>query len=138
MLVYSTGGLRWPSISPDGKRIGYGTGDSLGSQDGPWRIYVADADGTDARRMEATPEDDFEDGPWWSPDGTHLAIVAGDGPHRIGIVTVDGDAPAVLSEPIEGATSLYPVWAPDGTSLLVWRESDGVLLSMDATTGALT
>lgn len=45
---------------------------------------------------------------------------------------------AVLSEPIEGATSLYPVWAPDGTSLLVWRESDGALLSMDATTGALT
>lgn len=138
MLVYSTGGLRWPSISPDGKRIGYGTGDSLGSQDGPWRIYVADADGTDARRVEATPEDDSEDGPWWSPDGTRLAIVAGDGPHRIGIVPVDGDAPPVLSEPIEGATSLYPVWAPDGTSLLIWRESDGVLLPMEAATGALT
>jgi len=55
--------------SPDGKRIAY-------LQD--YKLYVADADGSNARRVDEDPKHDFQFAPAWSPDGQWLEFLAGE------------------------------------------------------------
>lgn len=151
-VSYLPGGMRWTNVSPDGTRMAYGTLDKpCCDQQGLNKVWVANVDGTDARRVTDSIGDIWEDSGFWSPDGKSLAITTGYGAEfRVAIVRVDGDGPAVtsdtiaLSRPIvrssdpNDLTSIRPEWAPDGTSLLVWRSSDPQLVSVDARTGATT
>lgn len=151
-VSYLPGGNRWLNVSPDGQRVSYGTLDvPCCDQQGVNKAWVANVDGTDARRVTDSVGDIWEDGGFWSPDGQSLAIANGYGAEfRIAIVPVEGGGPAVTSDPIHlttpitrfsdpnDLTSIRPEWAPDGKSLLVWRASDPQLVSIDAATGATT
>ena len=55
--------------SPDGRRIAY-------LQD--YKLYLADTDGSDARRVDEDPKHDFQFAPAWSPDGQWLEFLAGE------------------------------------------------------------
>src|SRR2546428_350717 len=59
-----------PAWSPDGKRIAFQT-----NRDGPYHIYVMDADGGNVRQLTSGDADDRH--PTWSPDGKRIAVESG-------------------------------------------------------------
>lgn len=82
-----------PRFSPDGTRLAY-----VSDATGFWNIWVADADGTDARPV-LEERNDHASPTWgpgqrsfaWSPDGTELAVCRNeDGFGRLIVVAVDG------------------------------------------------
>src|SRR5207245_6606320 len=60
-----------PVWSPDGKRIAFQT-----NRDGPYHIYVMDADGGNVSQL--TNRDSVDRDPPWRPDGKLLAVDSGD------------------------------------------------------------
>ena len=90
----------WGSIdySSDGKRIAYDADDG---------IYVADADGLNARRIPGQPSvHDFLNGnPSWSPGGSRLVF---DHDQSLYSISPDGGEPDFLGR------GSNPRWAPDG------------------------
>ena len=61
---------RYPSWSPDGKRIAFTSLRNMGNRD----IYVMDANGENQRNLTNHPDVDFH--PSWSPDGKSIAFVS--------------------------------------------------------------
>ena len=55
-----------PSWSPDGRRLAF-----MSNRDGNFEIYLADANGSNVRRLTEDPGNDFN--PDWSPDGKAIA-----------------------------------------------------------------
>ncbi|MCK5547703.1 MAG: PD40 domain-containing protein, partial [Thermoplasmata archaeon] len=55
----------WPSVSPDGSQIAYGS-----NEDGDYDIYVMNIDGTNRRKLRQNSFYDAD--PIWSPDGTQI------------------------------------------------------------------
>ena len=152
LVSYLPGGVRWLNLSPDGTRMAYATLDvPCCDKNGLNKVWVANIDGTDARRVTESTGDTWEDAGYWSPDGKHLAMATGFGAEfQVAVVPVDGGGPTVLSDPItlskpidrssdpNKLESIHLEWAPDGTSLQVWREADPGLLSVDTTAGLTT
>jgi TolB protein len=109
------------SASPNGKRIAYHKS---------YRVYVADADGSNAKRIETGQPFNFA--PQWSPDNAWLLFVAGEHynchPH---VVRADGTGLKKLADPggyrgvtefldvpdFHGGSSDIPAWAADGKSV---------------------
>jgi Tol biopolymer transport system component len=109
------------SASPDGKRLAYHKS---------YQVYIADADGSNARRVETGHPFNFV--PQWSPDGAWLLFLAGEHydchPH---IVRADGSGLKKLASrggyrgvvefldvfDFHGGSSDYPVWSSDGRSI---------------------
>jgi hypothetical protein len=151
-VSYLPGGIRWLNLAPDGRRMSYATLDEpCCDQGGVMQAWVANVDGTDARRVTDSVGDIWEDSAFWSPDGTRVAMSTGYGAEfRVAIVAVDEDGPSVLSDPItlsrpidrssdvNNLESIRVEWAPDGTSLLLWRDADPEVMSINATTGETT
>ena len=67
-LLTATGFNSWPAVSPDGKKIAFGS-----NRDGDYEIYVMNADGSNVRRVTNHAERD--DHACWHPDGRRLAFV---------------------------------------------------------------
>jgi Tol biopolymer transport system component len=90
----------WGAVaySPDGNRIAYD------AEDG---IYVADADGSNARRIPAQPStQDFLSGdPSWSPEGDRIVFEQDESLYTM---SLEGGDPQFIGR---GST---PRWAPDG------------------------
>lgn len=131
--------------SGDGSRISYvqgqlATDGTYGVFGGPdTRNHVMDADGSNDRIVEFSPTSDYEDGAWFSPDGTRLSMVIREGDsHRIAIMTLDGSRPPVATEPESDPNAMPAIWSPDGTQILAVRIADGVSYLMDPNTGAKT
>ena len=106
------------NASPDGKQIAYHKS---------YQIYIADADGANAKQIEAGQPFNFV--PQWSPDGQWLLFVAGEHynchPH---IVRRDGSGLRKVADrqgyrgvvefldvpDFHGGSSDVPLWSPDG------------------------
>jgi Tol biopolymer transport system component len=99
-----------PSFSPDGKRLAFirRTGTDLASE-----VFVANADGTDAKPLTSSPEAEFNAA--WSPDGRLLAITRWDRDpysNRYWIVVVKSDTGQQVAV-IRGPHSAFdPEWRP--------------------------
>src|SRR5438132_3690483 len=61
-----------PAFSPDGRRIAFSRTTGAHAH-----VFVANADGSDARQITEGPADDVE--PTWSPDGRYLAFCSAHG-----------------------------------------------------------
>src|SRR5579872_7217349 len=116
------------SASPDGRRIAYHKS---------YQVYVADADGTNARRIETGQPFNFV--PQWSADGSHLMFVSGEhyNCHPY-VVRADGTGLRKLADrggyrgvvefldvpDFHGGSSDVPIWAADGKSAFYTRKVD--------------
>jgi Tol biopolymer transport system component len=112
--------------SPDGTRIAFDS-----DRDGERGVYVANADGTDVRRVTG---EGFAAIPSWSPDGKSLAVVRAepDGPTVWNLWLVDlatGDMRRLTShrsgQPWGGS------WFPDGKRLAYSHDDRLVVVDVD-------
>jgi len=116
-LVHSAGRNDWPSISPDGTRIAFGS-----SRDGNFEIYVADFDGQKLQRLTERPGLDMR--PAWSPNGKWIAFTSvRDGNYEICVMSADGRQTHNISRHAERDD--YACWHPDGKTLVWVREVAG-------------
>jgi TolB protein len=97
----------WPAWSPDGRRIVF-----VSTRDGDPEIYVMNADGTDPRRLTATPGRDAH--PYFSPDGARIVFQSPreEGHTRIFVMNADGSNQRALTRN-QGFCGV-PTWSPDG------------------------
>jgi Tol biopolymer transport system component len=112
-------------LSPDAKRIAYvaGTGTAM-------RLYVSDVGSNHATSLGAHVPG-FHRWPRWSPDGRHIALLAG---ARIYDVAVDGTSDRLLIAPDSGATFVaFPAWSPDGREIAYVQ--DGAVFARPAAGG---
>ena len=93
-----------PAVARDGRRIAFSI-----RQNGQTFLYVANADGTDARIV--TKSFELQGAPAWTPDGRAITVAAiTSGIPRLFSVPLDGRSPAPLAQ----EHSVDPVWSPDG------------------------
>lgn len=115
------------AFSPDGSRIAFTSYRDRGSvpgfdePEGTKEIYLADADGTRARRLTKTPEQD-ETAPSWDPSGSRLGYLRTPGGmlQFLGIKgevmesNADGTCPIVIARPAKLGKGLRYVGAGTG------------------------
>jgi Tol biopolymer transport system component len=109
-----------PTFAPDGKRIVFAR---LGSG-----IFVANLDGSGARRLTSGKQDTF---PGWSPDGTRIAFLRQvRGEWRLFAMKASGRA---LQRLKHAPPSGRPTWSANSKSIFV--PTRGALERLDARTG---
>ncbi len=130
------------NASPDGKQIAYHKS---------YQIFIADADGANAKRVETGQPFNFV--PQWSPDGDWLLFVAGEHynchPH---IVRRDGSGLRKVADrqgfrgvvelldvpDFHGGSSDVPLWSPDGNWIYYTAKvGESVELMRVSLTGAI-
>jgi Tol biopolymer transport system component len=105
--------------SPDSRRLAF----LASGKDGRLDVFVINADGSGARNITNSPEDEYW--PSWSPDGTRIAfarmslVVNNQG--SLVVLDPDGSHPVVLDGP--PVNSNTPVWSPDGRRLLGYAKN---------------
>ncbi len=106
-----------PVWSPDGSRIAFAT-----SRDGNLEVYIADANGLQARNL--SQHESYDMRPSWSPDGTRIAFETGRyGNSEICIVNADGGEVVNVSD--HPAHDVAPSWAPDGMEIAFASDRSG-------------
>jgi Tol biopolymer transport system component len=101
------------AIEPGGGRVAF-----VVQRPGQTHLYVANSDGTGARRIADGL--DVRGAPAWSPDGKWLAVAASrDGDPKLFKVPLEGGSPVQLVNDY----STDPVWAPSG-AFLVYSGAD--------------
>jgi TolB protein len=110
-LLISGGVNTYPSLSPDGRRIAFRR--MVGETNS--EVFVANADGTDARNL--TNNEAFDGWPEWSPDGTRLVFASNRGgtSYRIYVMDSDGSRVQLVANTVGRATA--PHWSPDGSRI---------------------
>jgi len=106
-----TGGVNtYPSWSPDGQRIAFRRMvDTLNSE-----VFVANADGTEARNLTNHPS--FDGWPSWSPDGTKIAFASNrNSSYQIFVMNPDGSEVRLLANTEGRATA--PQWDRSGQKI---------------------
>src|SRR5262245_42900748 len=104
---------RWPSVSPDGKKLAFVAAG---------KIWIQDLPSGKPRRLTPVSFGSFELSPAFSPDGASIAFTSWD--DTVGDlwrVPASGGAPQKLSR--EPGEYLHPAWSPDGTPIVVARGS---------------
>jgi Tol biopolymer transport system component len=92
------------------------------NREGPWNIYVANADGSGMVRLTAGER------PSWSPDGRRIAFERGSRhegwlPHGAAIYLINADG----SGEIKLTDGMHPAWSPDGQRI-AFVDSEGISL----------
>ncbi len=108
-----------PAWSPDEKQIAFQS-----NRDGPYHIYVMDADGTNARRITSGDADDRH--PAWSPDGRFVAVDSGDSSGRE-IWVIDVASLARRQITTLGGIANFPSWSSDGKHLAFYEYVRGTM-----------
>ncbi len=107
-----------PTWSPDGTRLAFLAGRlSLNSDNDTVALYVADADGSNVRKLTDCPEIyscavATGSGLSWSPDSRSIAITSG---HLYVVDVADGARRQLPG----GELVLAPAWSPDGSVIAV-------------------
>lgn len=106
-----TGGVNtYPAWSPDGKRIAFRR--MLGEMNS--EVFVANADGSDARNLTNHPA--FDGWPAWSPDGTRIAFASNrNSSYQVFTMNADGSDVRLLANTEGRATA--PKWGRDGARI---------------------
>jgi Tol biopolymer transport system component len=101
-----------PAFSPDGTRLAF-----VRESGGNAEIYVANADGSQPRRLTTSPGADYN--PAWSPDGTRIAFASNRGGlFKIYVMRADGGGVRLVApRRSSGGGSYTPAWSPDGRRL---------------------
>ncbi|HEX8845241.1 MAG TPA: protein kinase [Pyrinomonadaceae bacterium] len=107
------------TFSPDGKRFAFMRGEPA---NGERVIYIANADGTDERRLAARKAPAFYEIPAWSPDGKTIAVsardaMAGKAMTVVALNVEDGTERQITSERWLGVGEV--AWVADGSGLLI-------------------
>lgn len=113
--------------SPDGDRIAFDS-----DRDGERGVYVADADGTNVRRISG---DGFAAIPSWSPDGKTIAFVRGEEGHpkvwNLWTTDIESGQTRRLTSYRVGAP-WGGSWFPDGRRLAYSHETELVILDLES------
>jgi Tol biopolymer transport system component len=108
---------RYPSYSPDGRKIVYASTTSGNSQ-----IWVMDADGRNKTQLTFPTYVSAPDAnaPSWSPDGRKIVFWAGYATKygEVWVMNADGTGRVQLSHEPNTVNSDNPIWSPDGTSII--------------------
>ncbi len=128
-----------PAWSPDGTTVAYvglveGGGTSLDG-DPHFAIFLANADGSDPRRLSSGVNDTWPAWLAWSPDGTRIAFSnlaadadarectqGGDGWCPTDIYVIDADGSNLTRLTTDLAGEFQPAWSPDGTQIAFARQ----------------
>src|SRR5262249_34014885 len=104
-------------LSPDRTRIAFSS-----NRGGSYDLWIADADGHNARRLTADPGDERE--PVWSPDGMRLVytVIPKTGVSQIASIRVDGADGRVLTSL---GSNRAPDVSPDGATVAFVSTRDG-------------
>ncbi|MEM7345958.1 MAG: hypothetical protein AAF485_17095, partial [Chloroflexota bacterium] len=90
--------------------------------DQTWRVYVMEADGSNA--LAISPDGVDDTAPTWSPDGSRIAFVSQrDGNREIYVMNADGQNVINISR--HPADDWTPAWSPDGSQLTFSSLRDG-------------
>ena len=108
-----------PAWSPDGTRIAFQS-----NRDGPYHVFVMDADGSNVRQLTNGGTDDRH--PAWSPDAKYIAVDSGDSQHReVWVIDVATKARTQLTR--LGGIATFPSWSPDGKRIGFYVYQSGVM-----------
>jgi Tol biopolymer transport system component len=100
------------------------------NRDGPYQIYLMNADGSGETRLASQADDRH---PAWSPDGTQIAFSGTqDGTVDIYVMNADGSGRVRLTTDL--ARDEDPAWSPDGLAIVFTsnRDGDDEIFVMDA------
>jgi len=107
-----------PAVSPDGSRVAM-----ILSKDGWTDLYVANADGSNLRRLTKSPQD--ESSPCWSPDGRWICYASKESERRsLSVISPSGGAPRRLTTRLASSPT-EPDWAPDGKHIAFTSQNGG-------------
>ena len=109
-----------PNLSPDGRRLAFGSGRS-----GHVAIWVAAADGSDARQLTHNTQR-WPGSPAWSPDGRWIAFDSSEVGDEVHIWTIDaeGGTPSQITNGPGSQT--VPRWSRDGQWIYFSNHHNGV------------
>jgi Tol biopolymer transport system component len=111
-----------PATARDGSRVAFSS-----RQAGRTSLWVANADGTEARRMGTSLE--IQGAPAWTPDGRAVTVAAvTDGVPRLVNLPLDGGSPVALAREY----SVDPTWSPDGEIVVFSGPDIGTTLEVKA------
>lgn len=104
--------IRWPTASPDGRKLVF---QAVG------KLWIMDLPSGTPRRLTAESFKSFEFSPAWSRDGQWIAFTSWDDKERgqLWKVAAAGGQPQRLTT--EAGEYIHPVWSPDGTQIVVAR-----------------
>ena len=125
-VLEHAGDERYPSFSPDGRRIVFRSDQDLTDRSGDEELFVMNADGTSL--VQLTNNAVFDSAPAFSPDGRLIAFESardsGD-PRRLDIYVMGARGGAVRRLTDDPAHDEGPIWSPDGTKIAFASERDG-------------